>query len=913
MVYKKIIKRGNRTYGPYLYENKRVGNKVITTYIGRAGYNEKKRKFNFLPYIVGFILILLAGFFVLSNFYPTGKAALALDESYIQGGVIKGNLKLTLKEGELLPKDSKVFVSFGNQDKEFLLSDLVDLEIINNGFFVEGVDIVGDGGGYGLKGNREDYPTLDFEVEAYKTAEESTVKDEKEEKKEEAEGVIEEERKNEEGEQIIEEGEKKSQEEKGEKAGENVNHPEASEGSETNIGDSNRAESNEQQVQQALGNEGNQENAGEQANTVGNSGITDGTSGTSGTTGAVISGGNEESIRKISGKASKEQEFEFELQEGERARLVEGSVRHKNSAIGDDKVKVEIAGKKVIVKTDYSVIEEGFGEDFLGEKELELDINLSLFNINASESGTFRIEIDYKETKIIEIERDIEVREEGIEEQVINESVINETIPLMNESNVSVNVSANVSQELNISINLTNETFVNITLENISIKTLRYKIRAGEPVRWIKNVTLKEAKEIAIELPKEAENITIKKVDNEGEKEALVKISGISGNVISGRISAELELEKDKGLFGLLKKIFRKLTGRVTGRAVSDLGLNETNQSFIDIVLADNATQYIIEYYTDAPQVSEEQKENGKKVIVSGPDSLNYTDVLVSSNLSRKIAVKDSGKIKVYWHNYEYAEKKIALKEVDEVQEIEVVEEEGEIKEEINEGAAEVNESVINETQNVIENGINNEVENITDEEININISENNNKSDTLLDARGSLITGNVIRGKNSSDEFVDNPDVTIENNESVLNNSDVEESSVKVKGEYVKQSLSFEVYDVDKDGYIDYIGWVAPHLSNQTFEIIEITKAEHLDESRNFIEDIYEDVKERDGNWSSGIEAGHYVRVTFEQNLTRDNDITVYARASCIANSTVKINGVDAPCEIYKKKLRLDELRRLR
>ena len=46
MVYKKIIKRGNRTYGPYLYENKRVGNKVITTYVGRAGYDEKKRKFN---------------------------------------------------------------------------------------------------------------------------------------------------------------------------------------------------------------------------------------------------------------------------------------------------------------------------------------------------------------------------------------------------------------------------------------------------------------------------------------------------------------------------------------------------------------------------------------------------------------------------------------------------------------------------------------------------------------------------------------------------------------------------------------------------------------------------------------------------------------------------------------------------
>ncbi|MEK6933819.1 MAG: hypothetical protein AABW75_03015 [Nanoarchaeota archaeon] len=886
MVYKKIIKRGNRTYGPYLYENKRVGNKVITTYVGRAGYDEKKRKFNFLPYILGIVFIFLISFFVLSNFYPTGKVALTLDESYIRGDVIKGNLKLTLKEGELLPKDSKVFVSFGNQDKEFLLSDLVVLETFKGGFFVEGVDIVGVGDGYGLKGNREDYPTLDFEVDVYKIAEESSVKDEKEEKKEEAEVVIEEEeKKNEEGEQIIEEGSSDSE-------------PETSSGIDNSI-----IEGGAQQEQQALGNEGNQENVGEQADTVENSEIT---AGTSGTTGAVISGGNEESIRKISGKVSKEQEFEFELQEGESAKLVEGSVKHNDSVIGDDKVKFEIVGKKVIVKTDYSVIEKGVGEDFLGENELELDINLSLFNINASESGTFRIEVNYEETKIIEIEKDIEVRKEGIKEQIMNESVINETIPLLNETNVSVNI----SEELNVSINLTNETMVNISLSNVSIKTLRYKIRAGEPVRWIKNVTLKEAKEIAIELPKEAENISVKKFDNKGEKEALVKIGGLTGNVISGRISAELELEKDKGLFGLLKKIFRKLTGRVTGRAVSDLGLNETNQSVINIVLADNATQYIIEYYTDAPQVSEEQKENGKKVIVSGPDSLNYTDVLVLSNLSRKIAVKDSEKIRVYWYNYEYAEKKIALKEVDEVQEIEVVEEEREIKEEINEGAAEVNESVVNETQNVIEGEISIEDINNSSEVIN-ETNENNSEINLSLTVGDSLITGNIIAEDNSSDGLNNDINNTTKDNNGSLSFSENEIISDESGRGYTKESLAFEVYDYDEDEYIDYIEWVAPHLSNQTFEIIEITKAEHLDENKLFIEDIYENVRERDGNWSSGIEAGHYVRVTFEQNLTRDKDITIYARANCVANSTVKINGSDVPCEIYKKKLRLDSLKR--
>ena len=89
MVYKKIIKRGNRTYGPYLYENKRVGNKVITTYVGRAGYDEKKRKFNFLPYILGIVFIFLISFFVLSNFFE--KVTLTYSPSKIVSLQIPSN------------------------------------------------------------------------------------------------------------------------------------------------------------------------------------------------------------------------------------------------------------------------------------------------------------------------------------------------------------------------------------------------------------------------------------------------------------------------------------------------------------------------------------------------------------------------------------------------------------------------------------------------------------------------------------------------------------------------------------------------------------------------------------------------------------------------------------------------------
>ncbi|MEK6898727.1 MAG: Ig-like domain-containing protein [Nanoarchaeota archaeon] len=83
---------------------------------------------------------------------------------------------------------------------------------------------------------------------------------------------------------------------------------------------------------------------------------------------------------------------------------------------------------------------------------------------------------------------------------------------------------------------------------------------------------------------------------------------------------------------------------------------------------------------------------------------------------------------------------------------------------------------------------------------------------------------------------------------------------------------------DGDENGIYDYIEWIAPELSNQTF-IIEITRATHLNNSREFISDIYDEVYQLDGNWSETIGDGEYVRVTFERNLTSVNDITIYPR----------------------------------
>jgi len=99
---------------------------------------------------------------------------------------------------------------------------------------------------------------------------------------------------------------------------------------------------------------------------------------------------------------------------------------------------------------------------------------------------------------------------------------------------------------------------------------------------------------------------------------------------------------------------------------------------------------------------------------------------------------------------------------------------------------------------------------------------------------------------------------------------------------------VDFEAYDFDDDGFIDNIKWDIEHLSNQTFEIILISSAQHLDEDKNFLADIYPEVYQLDNNWSEKIYHSEYIRVTFEENLTNDKDITVYTRN--IDNSSTKI-----------------------
>src|SRR3989339_713057 len=106
------------------------------------------------------------------------------------------------------------------------------------------------------------------------------------------------------------------------------------------------------------------------------------------------------------------------------------------------------------------------------------------------------------------------------------------------------------------------------------------------------------------------------------------------------------------------------------------------------------------------------------------------------------------------------------------------------------------------------------------------------------------------------------------------------EKDLIKIYWKCGEKYLDFEAYDSDNDGFLDYVEWIAPHLSTQTFEIILVTKAEHLDSQRNFIEEVYDLIKDIDENFVL-ISNQEFLRVTFEKNLTNQNDITIYAKGN--------------------------------
>ena len=548
-----------------------------------------------------------------------------------------------------------------------------------------------------------------------------------------------------------------------------------------------------------------------------------------------------------------------------------------------------------------------------------------------------------QETKIIE-ENETQITEQPTEPTAeetnitIPEEIVNETIENATEINRTQEFTNITIPVVNITIpeiitNLTtenitevNKTFVNETAitENITalnITTKQYKAVINRPVKWIKKIKFNETqiRDLSIEIPKQAENISIKTGEEilqaEQESDDYEKIINrnkkeIADMTITGFVVNDIENSR-----GILTRFWNWLISfTITGNVINEIdlensgGITETsNEKIID--LSEAATQTLetsitgeediaIEYYTQAPISNEENITRGKRVIISGPDELNYTDVLAYTLLDNKISINNSDKIKVYW----------IKEEAGQTQEQTTTEE----TTELNETQAEVTE-IINETE-LINNKTAGEEEQAIEEQI-TNETAQPITNEIASEQQASPITALAIDEQNLDDNEINN----LTDNQLLENNISEREASQTqtILTRTTKEQVNFTAYDLDEDGMIDYVEWNVPHLSNQTYEIIYITKAEHLDENYTFVENVYEQVREKDDNWTL-IPDENYLRVTFEKPLDKTKDITIYARAkdSCSdsenENNSVIINGTEVPCDIYQKKKRIDEIRRL-
>ncbi|OGZ80788.1 MAG: hypothetical protein A2601_00715 [Candidatus Staskawiczbacteria bacterium RIFOXYD1_FULL_37_73] len=89
---------------------------------------------------------------------------------------------------------------------------------------------------------------------------------------------------------------------------------------------------------------------------------------------------------------------------------------------------------------------------------------------------------------------------------------------------------------------------------------------------------------------------------------------------------------------------------------------------------------------------------------------------------------------------------------------------------------------------------------------------------------------------------------------------------------------MEFHAFDLNNNGKLDYVEWTVPHLSEQIFEIIFISKAFEMDENQQIVADIYDLTVAQDNQWAT-VPNGHYVRATFEQILDNTKDNTIYAK----------------------------------
>ena len=871
MAYKRYIKKNGKIYGPYVYHSHRKDGKVVSKYLGKSSSvkTKKQKNIQFKFFLIGLVgLILLLSIILLINIGPSGKVSLDIKSKYVPGETIEGNLKFSLKTGELIPGNSKVIIKIGNESKEFILSNLVDRDLVEGDFYAENVNISGSGAGYGLVGSEKIYPELNFNLKIFNV-------ESSKEKKDSNKSVVEKEN------VTKVSGEKTEINETVEKPAEETNKtketipeepvtkekvqqektPKSSEESSSESKSSLIPEepATKEKAQQEKTPKSSEESSSESKSSLipeegkspvetssSESKLDSSESSESGITGATIS----KTKTIISGVVSKEKEFTYELEKDKSAELVSGSVNLEGNPINDSSIEVKVKKNKVVVSTDYFIEEEGFGEEYLGKEKLKLNIELGQFGLVINNDSKLSVELVYEDNVLAKAVKDLKVKEVEKNETTI----LKENLTKVNLTRANITI----QNETIINETIINQTIITANL-TLNINTTQYGAVLNRPVKWKKNIKVDKEGLVRVKIPKQAENISVYKIVDD-----VVAPLGVQ---VGGNESGSNSVETNQTIVGVENE-------------TAEINKTETNQTVIEEV--GNITEN-----KNKSSLMSGQTKKSKKVkikitakIVSHRDGLIRPSGDVTANIELDKGQSVIGNLFKKIFNY------ITGRVVD-VQE-----------------TAETKEVIIEEPPRDPLAGGNATIEYVIEYEtpgpmaFESPLGDDSGEPNTSTGKK--IVISSDVHYKNIL-AFTELPYEVPESavhlywnkkeNNTYYNN---ETNKTIVKAITVREAVDINKYDINNNSLIDYIEWIVPHLSNQSYElVIEITKAEHLDENRSFIEDVYDYVKARDNNWTE-IPKGDYLRVTFEQKLDNTRDITLYARSTENSSSGIEVYEKD-------------------
>ena len=619
MVYKRFIQRGEKVYGPYNYQSKKVDGKVVSEYVGKPNVSNHRR--GILAIFIFTLLLVFA--FLFFQFSPTGNVSLNLNEKYQPGEIIDGILKFSLSPNEFIPADSLVTLNLNNQTHSIQLKDLISNPSQGN-FKADGTSITGNGAGFG-SGTQKVYPTISFE---YKIAESQ-----------------------------VPGGGRVTNETTETSTTPSTETPVTEQTPSTTETTTTTSDTTSSSTETPVTEQTPATTIDTPTDTSTASSATDSSPATSTDTTSSGSGmtGNVVAEETKTGTVSYDKPFTYDLADGETLEIISANVD--GYEISTDNLKIQTSNSVATITTEYS-IEENVSTD--------LQIDLSKFNITA-EGGSLKVELSYNDEKIATTSKDIVVDSNyvlpstnlSLNQTIVNETIVlpfcNETItenctnlinqtiiiPNCNETDIinCTTVCMNFSEIANCSL------FFNSTIENVSmnITTLVSNIRVGEPVHWKKIVRLNQSDDnVTIEIPSIAENVSVNKID--------LKNQTLDDNSfsITGNVVAQVDLNKSNE--GFLTKLWNKLfsfTGNVIeGGSMQEVGSSELQTTDSQLLtVTENVTNIEVTYETEAPTANETNISGGKQIVISGPDSIHYQNVTAFSYIA-EIPLEN---ISVFW------------------------------------------------------------------------------------------------------------------------------------------------------------------------------------------------------------------------------------------------------------------------